>query len=154
MNLEWLLPTYKHATFIAALNGVRKLQKEQHIPSSSEFEKSNLFLSYFLENSEKWSNLAAFWKNVHDFFVFSFILLGFLEHSKTITKCKKISENTSNLEKKSEFFLELSLFLESFFLESSLFSNSDPARPFLSDFLRRETSPMSVLLPSSVSLIL
>ena len=35
MNLEWLLPTYKHVTFIAALNAVRKLQREQHIPSSS-----------------------------------------------------------------------------------------------------------------------
>ena len=35
MNLEWLLPTYKHVTFIAALHAVRKLQREQHIPSSS-----------------------------------------------------------------------------------------------------------------------
>jgi transcription initiation factor TFIID subunit 2 len=35
MNLEWLLPTYKHVTFIAALHAVRKLQREQHIPASS-----------------------------------------------------------------------------------------------------------------------
>ena len=35
MNLEWLLPTYKHVTFISALHAVRKLQREQHIPSSS-----------------------------------------------------------------------------------------------------------------------
>ena len=35
MNLEWLLPTYKHVTFIAALHAVRKLQREQHIPAQS-----------------------------------------------------------------------------------------------------------------------
>jgi transcription initiation factor TFIID subunit 2 len=36
MNNEWLLPTYRHVTFISALNAVRTLQKQQHIPSTSE----------------------------------------------------------------------------------------------------------------------
>lgn len=36
MNVEWLLPTYRHTTFISALHAVRTLQKQQHIPSSSE----------------------------------------------------------------------------------------------------------------------
>lgn len=39
MNLEWLLPTYKHTTFIAALHAVRKLQREQHIPAQAAIFK-------------------------------------------------------------------------------------------------------------------
>ena len=44
MNLEWLLPTYKHVTFIAALHAVRKLQREQHIPAQEGFFAYNWFV--------------------------------------------------------------------------------------------------------------
>lgn len=35
-NTEWLLPSYRHVTFISAMNAVRTLQRQQHIPPASE----------------------------------------------------------------------------------------------------------------------
>lgn len=48
MNTEWLLPTYKHVTFIAALTAVRTLQRQQHIPACPELFR--FFAELFLSN--------------------------------------------------------------------------------------------------------
>lgn len=44
MNTEWLLPTYRHVTFIAAMTAVRTLQRQQHIPANSELFRFDLFI--------------------------------------------------------------------------------------------------------------
>ena len=67
MNLEWLLPTYKHVTFIAALHAVRKLQEKQHIPSNS-----TIFIRFSKEGNFSDVRIAAIQ-----------LLIDFIKHEKS-----------------------------------------------------------------------
>merc|ERR1711990_1104436 len=67
MNLEWLLPTYKHTTFIAALHAVRKLQEKQHIPSNS-----TIFIRFSEEGNFSDVRIAAIQ-----------LLIDFIKHEKS-----------------------------------------------------------------------
>ena len=71
---------------------------------AAEFEKSNIFifenlltiysLTIYLKKIGAFLNFLEFCKISHDFYVFIFlwIFLGFLEHSRKIKKFKKISK--------------------------------------------------------------